>query len=448
MVEKGSDSHIPDDPAVANESIRVPPREPWLKSDVLQNAILSSAHFSMMATDTNGIMQLFGAGAERMLGYSAGEVVGRLSPVDFHDPQELLLRAREVSRDLSTTIAPDFEALACKASRCGADRYESTLIHKSLKPVPVAISITPLREDSGCIMGYLFVVTDISVRKRGDFEPSEAASPAEQAKLPKSELLARMSHEMRTPLSAILGFAQLMESGTPSPSGSQKRSIGLILQAGWYLEKLIAMTCDLANLESGALSLSLGSIPLMAVMRDCQAMIESQAQMRGVRVIFPRIESPCCVLGDRIRLQQALGNLVSAAIEYSVMGGAVIVECGTNASEWIHIEVNEGGEESSSLRRTRALRPFDTLEQKANAGDGTGIGLLLAKRLVELMGGAIVGESIVGTGKIFSFDLKRVPLPIGAGPTSTRQALGDAAAPTGGWSHNTVPAQDIHADQL
>jgi signal transduction histidine kinase len=257
-------------------------------------------------------------------------------------------------------------------------------------------------------------------------------------------LLARMSHEMRTPLSAILGYAQLMESGSPSPTVSQKRSIARILQAGWYLEKLMNMTRDLALIESGTLSLSLEPVPLAAVMLDLEAMIESQAQVRRVHVTFPLFEVPCTVSADRIRLQEVLGNLLSAAIENSEVDGTVIVICETRGPEWIRIGINDG---TFPERRTKSFRPFDGLDQKTRAVDGTGIGLLLAKRLVGLMGGAIAGGSVDDARKVFSFELKRTLVPIETDCTSTHSAFGETGVPTGGRPHGTVHSSDNHAHQ-
>ena len=150
---------------------------------------------------------------------------------------------------------------------------------------------------------------------------------AEKANLAKSDFLSSMSHELRTPLSAILGFAQLMESGSPPPTASQKRSIDQILKAGWYLLELINEILDLALIESGKLSLSLEPISLAEVMRECQAMIEPQAQKRGISVTFPRFEIPYFVKADRTRVKQVLINLLSNAIKYNRAGGTVVVEC-------------------------------------------------------------------------------------------------------------------------
>jgi signal transduction histidine kinase len=212
-----------------------------------------------------------------------------------------------------------------------------------------------------------------------------------------------------------------MESGSPALTVSQKRSIDRILQAGWYLEKLMNMTRDLALIESGALALSLEPVPLAVIMLDVGAMIEAQAQMRGVRVIFPVFEAPCFVSADRIRLQEVLGNLLSAAIDSSEADGTVVVNCGTHSAEWVRIGINAGADGSS-------------VEQSAQSFsvDGTEISFLLAKRLVGLMGGTFAPESVEGPRKVFSFDLKRMLVPMAAGRISTHSAFGETGISNGG----------------
>jgi signal transduction histidine kinase len=254
--------------------------------------------------------------------------------------------------------------------------------------------------------------SDIGTRhfapKRVEFEAYEV----------KSGLLARLSHEMRTPLSAILGFAQLMESATPPPTVSQRKSLDLILRAGWHLERLIDTTRDLALIESGMLPMSLEPLPLAAVLLDCRSMIESQARMRGVRVTLPVFEAPCFVLADEMRLRQALGNALSAAVDYCLVDGEVFVDCEIRSAEWIRIGVNDVGAGLSQDQRTRIFQSFDGFARESPAAAGTGICLLLAARLVELMGGAVGAQSTVGTGRVLSFDLKRAPVSMAAA-TST-----------------------------
>jgi signal transduction histidine kinase len=126
-----------------------------------------------------------------------------------------------------------------------------------------------------------------------------------------------MSHELRTPLNAILGFAQLMESGLPHPTPSQQRSLDQILKAGWYLLELINEILDLALIESGKVTLSREPVSLAEVMLECRAMIEPQAQKRGIGLTFPRFEIPWFVKADRTRVKQVLINLLFNAIKYN-----------------------------------------------------------------------------------------------------------------------------------
>src|SRR5579864_9808333 len=151
-----------------------------LKTGALQDAIFNSANFSSIATDEKGIIQLFNVGAERMLGYTAAEVVNRISPSDIHDPQEVLARAQALSLELSTPIAPGFEALSFKASREIEDIYELTYICKDGSRFPAVVSITALRDDYDDIIGYLLIGTDNSVRKRVESELNEAMAAAEK----------------------------------------------------------------------------------------------------------------------------------------------------------------------------------------------------------------------------------------------------------------------------
>src|SRR5688500_10551064 len=137
-----------------------------LIAGALQNAILTSASFSIIATDEKGIIQLFNLGAERMLGYKAEEVVNRISPTDIHDPREVAERALALTAELGTPIAPGFETMTFKASREIEDSYELTYIRKDGSRFPAVVSTTALRDDDGKIIGYLLIGADNSVRKQ------------------------------------------------------------------------------------------------------------------------------------------------------------------------------------------------------------------------------------------------------------------------------------------
>ena len=416
-----------------------------LKAGALQNAILTSANFSIIATDEKGIIQLFNVGAERMLGYKAAEVVNRISPSDIHDPQEVMARAQALSLELKTTIAPGFEALAFKASREIEDSYELTYIRKDGSRFPAIVSITALRDDAERIIGYLLIGTDNSVRKLVESKLNEAMAAADKANRAKTDFISSMSHELRTPLNAILGFAQLLESGTPPPTFPQKRNLDQILKAGWYLLELINEVLDLALIESGKVTLSPEPVSLVEVMLECRAMIEPQAQKRGIRMSFPRFE-PQFVNADRTRVKQVLINLLFNAIKYNEPGGAVTVECTPGAAGSIRISVRDTGSGLSTEQLGQLFQPFNRLGKAAGAEEGTGIGLVVTKRLVELMGGVIGVDSTVGKGSVFWIELRLSAAPKLAVLEAEHAALARPKVPAGATLRTLLYVEDNPAN--
>lgn len=376
-----------------------------LETGALQNAILTSANFSIIATDDKGIIQLFNPGAERMLGFAAAEVINKLNPSDIHDSQEVAARARALSLEFSTSIPPGFDALAFKASRGIQDVYELTLIRKDGSRFPAIVTITALRDDYDDIIGYLLIGADNSVRQQAEMDLYKAKAVAEKANLAKSAFLSSMSHELRTPLNAILGFAQLMESGSPLPTSAQQRSIEQILKAGWYLLELINEVLDLALIESGKLSLSTEPVSLAEVIQECEIMIEAQALKRRISVSFPNFDIPYFVKVDRTRLKQVVINLLTNAIKYNCIAGTVVVACIVTTPGRIRICVEDSGEGLSREKVAQLFQPFNRLGQEMSGEEGTGIGLVTAKRLIELMDGRIGVESTVGKGSVFWVEL-------------------------------------------
>jgi len=392
----------------------------------LQSAIFNSANFSSIATDAKGVIQIFNVGAERMLGYAAAEVMNKITPADISDPDEMIARAKALSLELDTPILPGFEALVFKASRGIEDIYELTYIRKDGSRFPAVVSVTALRDAQNAIIGYLLIGTDNTERMRVEAERARldqvlkdknaelegAKTVAEKANLAKSEFLSSMSHELRSPLNAILGFAQLMDSDFPPATPAQKANIFQILHAGWYLLELINQILDLAVIESGKLSLSVEPVSLTEVMLECKAMIEPQGQKRGLKLSFPRFDLPLFVLADRMRLKQVLINLLSNAIKYNRSGGTVVLECTAITKERTRITVRDTGFGLSPDKLTQLFQPFNRLGQESGVEEGTGIGLVMSKLLVELMGGAIGVKSTVGVGSVFWFELSSSASPM------------------------------------
>ncbi len=407
-----------------------------LKTGALQKAILSSENFSSIATDEHGVIQVFNVGAERMLGYAAADVVDRITPAELSDPLELVRRAQALSVEFGQPIAPGFEALVFKASRGIEDIYELTYLRRDGSRLPAVVSVTALRDTVDALIGYLLIGTDNTARKRVEAEQARldhalqqsnldlqaAKLAAETANQAKSDFLSSMSHELRSPLNAILGFAQLMDSGAPTPTPAQKDSIDQILQAGWYLLELINEILDLSLIESGRLSLSPEPMSLAEVLADCQAMTEPQARKHGIGVRFIAPAQALFVKADRTRVKQVIVNLLSNAIKYNRQGGTVEVRCETRPEDWVRISFLDTGAGLSADKLAQLFQPFNRLGQEGGVEEGTGIGLVVSKQLVALMGGAIGVESTVGVGSNFWIDLRAshaVELPASAEPLVT-----------------------------
>jgi len=546
-------------------------KEALREARALQTAIFNSVNFSSIATDANGVIQIFNVGAERMLGYTAAEVINQITPADISDPQEVIARAQALCVELGTPITPGFDALVFKASRGIEDIYELTYIRKDGSRFPAVVSVTALRDAQDAIIGYLLIGTDNTARKQveeerkkldqrlrdqqfytrsliesnidalmttdpsgiitdvnkqmealtdctrdeligapfknyfTDPERAEAAiklvlsekkvtnyeltararggkqtvvsynattfydrdrtlqgvfaaardvternrldqalqeknielenarSVAEQANLAKSDFLSSMSHELRSPLNAILGFAQLMESDPQPPTPSQKESIGQILDAGWHLLNLINEILDLAAIESGTVSLSGESVALEEVMLECRAMMEPLAHQRGITMTFPRFDTPHFVSSDRTRLKQILINLLSNAIKYNSPQGTVAVDVDytVSAPDRTRISIKDTGAGLPSEKVAQLFQPFNRLGQEAAGEEGTGIGLVVTRRLVELMGGAIGVDSTVGVGSVFWIELIPAAAPQfvdeGGEPPESRQQVPSGA---------------------
>ena len=248
------------------------------------------------------------------------------------------------------------------------------------------------------------VLSDITLRKQAEQTLLEARLIADKANLAKSEFLSSMSHELRTPLNAILGFAQLLESSAPPPTTTQLRSVDQILKAGWYLLELINEILDLAVIESGKVLLFIETLSLAEVLNDAEAMLEHQAQKRGITMIFPRFDDTYFVKADRTRVKQVFVNLLSNAIKYNKPSGSVTVSCNKKSNQRIRICVEDTGEGLTVENMAQLFQPFNRLGKESSKEEGTGIGLVVCKRLVELMGGTIGVESTVGKGSVFWFE--------------------------------------------
>jgi signal transduction histidine kinase/ActR/RegA family two-component response regulator len=247
-----------------------------------------------------------------------------------------------------------------------------------------------------------------------------AIEEARNANQAKSAFLSSMSHELRTPLNAILGFAQILAADNlPTTPEQKKEFAGHILKSGRHLLTLINEILDLARVEAGALTLSMEPVGLAEVLAECRNMIEPLAAARGIRVSFPEVGAPdkpeAQVAADRTRLKQVLLNLLSNAVKYNREGGTVTLECAACGPDRLRLSVVDTGMGLRPDQVAALFQPFNRLGQENGMQEGTGIGLVFTRRLVELMKGEIGVTSTPGVGSVFWIELT-VPAPQPAPP--------------------------------
>ncbi len=365
-------------------------------------SLIESNIDALMTTDPAGIITDVNKQMEALTGCTRDELIGAPFKSYFTDPGRAEAAIKLVLREKKLT------------------NYELTACARDGKTTVVSYNATTFYDRDRKLQGVFAAARDVTERihldqalQEQNVELKRARAIAEKANLAKSDFLSSMSHELRSPLNAILGFAQLINSDTPPPTAAQSASIDQILHAGWYLLELINEILDLAQIESGRLALSLEPTSLAEVMSECQAMIEPQGQKRGIKMTFPLFDMPCFVEADRTRLKQILINLLSNSIKYNRANGTVVVdaECDRREPERIRVSVKDSGAGLPADMVSQLFQPFNRLGQERSAEEGTGIGLVMSKRLVELMGGEIGVESAVGTGSVFWFELNSATAP-------------------------------------
>ena len=355
----------------------------------LLNGVLEGTTDMVYVKDLNGRLLLANTACAALVGASVEQVVGKTS-------EDLL------PLDMAAAMRQHDEAVITEGTPI---QLEETFFVAGEARVFLTLK-APLRDGSNCVIGILGISRDITKRKQNELNLVKATVVAEKANRAKSDFLSNMSHELRTPLNAILGFAQLIESGAPEPTPAQRRNLEQIIKGGWYLLVLINELLDLAQIESGKLSLTQESISLAEVMLECRAMIESQANARAITITFPSFELLGQVRADPTRVKQVVINLLSNAIKYNRAQGAVTVEVALSPPDAIRVSVRDTGEGLAPEQLAQLFQPFNRLGREAGPEQGTGIGLVMSRRLVELMGGTIGADSTVGAGSVFWFELK------------------------------------------
>lgn len=379
-----------------------------LETTTVQKAILDSAHFSIITVDRDGIIRSFNVGAERMLGYDAGELIGKASPARYHDEAECRARALALSQELGVPVEPGYEVFIARARRGHVDEGEWTYVRKDGSRLPVFLSITALRDSQDDIIGYLGIAFDITRQKETERQLKQARAEAEAASRAKSAFLATMSHEIRTPMNGVLGMAELLARS--KLARYQAEMVQTIRESAGVLLNLIDDILDFSKIEAGRLELEEAPLSIREVAEGICTSLLPVAARQGVNLnLFVSPAVPERVMADDMRLRQMLYNLMGNAIKFC--SG----QPGQRGRVWLRAEVAQAAPLKIAFRiidngigmPPDALGKLFTAFTQAEASTtrrfgGTGLGLAICKRLVELGHGEITVDSAPGAGSSFT----------------------------------------------
>ncbi|MGB0723416.1 MAG: ATP-binding protein [Gammaproteobacteria bacterium] len=363
---------------------------------------LSEERFSLAIQATNdglwdwnlaGNSVYFSPRWKQMLGYADHEVPNVLSSweerVDPDDRVKTLALIQECMEGLRDGFSTEFR-----------------MRHKNGRWVLIRSQAMLLRDDQGNAVRLVGAHTDITEQKEAEAELIRARNESEKASRAKSEFMASMSHELRTPLNAIIGFSELIELQEEADLPLLKAHVRHISEAGTHLLTLVDEVLDLARIESGDSALAVRPVGLGRLVAECRSLIEPMAGKAGITLDFEP-DIACDVLADTTRLKQVLLNLLSNAVKYNSEKGAIRLAVEAHAERSVRIAITDTGPGIRADRLEGIFKPFERFEAKYGGISGTGIGLTIARQLVESMGGRIGVDSTPGIGSTFWVELER-----------------------------------------
>ncbi len=347
--------------------------------------------YGIFALSPAGLVASWNAGAERIKGWTADEILGAHFGRFYPDETRGFLP----------------EAMLARARRDGRAEDEGWRVRKDGTKFWANVVITALFDEVGALRGYAKVTRDMTDRKRSEEALMAAQREAIAASRAKSEFLSRTSHELRTPMSAILGFAQVLQLDQNDFDNRHNLAIGQILKAGRHLLSLITDLLDISSIEAGGEDVELGTLILAEVLEEARALAQPAVAPSGADLAVELPAGEIEILGDRRRVIQVVLNLLTNAAKYGATGGRILLSARL-LNNRIQIEVSDDGPGVSEEDVPRLFTPFDRLgSQSSKAIEGTGLGLALSKRLVQSMNGEIGfrNRDAPERGSIFWFTL-------------------------------------------
>ena len=361
----------------------------------LSSVLDASEEVAIIAIDTAGLVTTFNTGAEKMLGWTAGEMLGTVGLPKILDGEEVVARARA----LGIPAGPD---VIVGLARSGTvDHQTWSYIRKDGTRLPVDVAVSPRYDPRRELIGFLGIARDLTAQVASNAALVAAKEAAESADRTKSAFLADMSHELRTPMNAILGFSDLLnEQLGPVLSDRQRHFFANIHVAGEHLLGLINDVLDLSRVEAGRLDMRPGVIDIGALFEPATVAAKAAADRAGI-TFRCTASATGLVRVDAARTRQILFNLFSNAVKFTPAPGLVELDASFDGDALV-IRVSDSGIGIPASEASRVFGVFERVNRDRSEAAGTGLGLALTKRLVELHGGTITFESVVGRGTTFT----------------------------------------------
>ncbi|WP_419148884.1 CHASE domain-containing protein [Pseudoalteromonas 'SMAR'] len=390
-----------------------------VKYNQLQTSIVENSGYAIIAADPDGTISQFNPAAEKLLGYSQAEVIGKTTPAIFHLEQEVIARAQQLSAELGTTITPGFDSFVAKAKLGVVDTNRWTYITKSGKHVQVRLNVTALTDEQGEIDGFLGIAFDLTEQIAREQELSQAKEAAEQAAQAKAEFLANMSHEIRTPMNGLYGTLQLLKSESLSDSSSN-----LVDKAIYSIKSLniiINDILDYSKIEAGKIKLEQQPFNIAVLVEHLRSEFAVLANNKQLKFRIELKLEQLHWLGDEVRVRQILLNLLSNAVKFTHSGSVKATIAAQPKQTGLVLVVEDSGIGMSQQALKKLFSRFEQADSSTTRKfGGTGLGLSITKSLVDLMQGTINVTSEEGKGTRFT-----VELPL----TATEQNSNSTAQP-------------------
>ncbi len=366
----------------------------------LQTAILNGANYAIMATTADGIIQIFNPAAQILLGYHAHEVVNAATPLLFHDPDEVAIRAAHYTETYGRGIAPDYEVFTVVARLGLVDESEWTAIRKDGSRFPVFLSITALYDLNENITGYLHIASDITERKRAEEELHNALKKEKELSDIKTGVVTMVSHEFRTPLATILSSMEMLErygmNWTEEKAVKAVKHYRRVRESIFRLTTLLDDVLLVGKVESGKMTYAPSAISLASLCQSITEELNAVAAKNGKRIQSSIDDELAEFTGDEKLLRHIITNILSNAIKYSPDGSIVDFSAYPDEDRVLIIARDHG----IGIGEDDLPHVFEPFRRAKNVGDiqGTGFGLSIVQRCVELHGGTISLKSAIGEG--------------------------------------------------